>query len=188
MKLIVAQGNPGTQYAQTRHNVGFQALDAFAAAHDASWKLDAKAHAELASTTIDGEKVLLVKPQSFYNDTGMVVRALVDFYKLTPARDVLVIHDELALPFGTIRVRERGSDAGNNGIKSINAHLGGDYWRIRVGIWNELRDRMNDADFVLSRFSAEEQATLPKLIETSVFPLMETFVAEAPFATSVTHE
>ena len=136
IQLIVGLGNIGQEYAQTRHNVGFLVLDAFAVAHDASWKLDTKIRAELASTTINGEKVLLVKPHSFYNDTGMVVRSLVDFYKLTPARDVLVVHDELALPFGTIRVREKGSDAGNNGIKSINTHLGGDYWRIRV----ELRD------------------------------------------------
>ncbi len=188
MKLIIAQGNPGAQYAQTRHNVGFLVLDAFAVAHDASWKLDTKIRAELASTTINGEKMLLVKPHSFYNDTGMVVRSLVDFYKLTPARDVLVVHDELALPFGTIRVREKGSDAGNNGIKSINTHLGGDYWRIRVGVWNEQRNLLDDANFVLSRFSSDEQAILPKLIEASVFPLMETFIAEAPFATSVTHE
>lgn len=188
MKLIFAQGNPGSQYAATRHNVGFIMLDLFAKAHGGSWKAESKFNAELCELTIDGETVLLVKPLSFYNETGLAARMLVDFYKLTPALDVLVIHDELALPFGTIRVREKGSDAGNNGIKSLNAHLGADYWRIRIGIWSELRDRMDDANFVLSRFTKDEQLQLETITSATVLEIIEDFVREKPFSTSITHD
>lgn len=176
MKLLFAQGNPGRQYARTRHNTGFIALDTLAQAQGSSWRTQDKFRADIADITVEGEKVLLVKPLSFYNETGQVARGLVDFYKLNPAEDVLVIHDELALPFGTIRVREKGSDAGNNGIKSLNAHLGESYARLRIGIWNERRDIMDDADFVLSAFSEEETKQLNELIETKVTPLVTAFV------------
>lgn len=188
MKLIFAQGNPGAQYATTRHNVGFLVIDALATAHGGAWKKESKFNAELCKLTIAGEAVLLVKPLSFYNETGLVARSLVDFYKLAPAADVLVIHDELALPFGTVRVREKGSDAGNNGIKSLNSHLGEAYWRIRIGIWNELRDRMDDANFVLSNFSKDEQIQLQAIIDTTILAIIEDFVREKPLATSISHD
>ena len=176
MKLLFAQGNPGRQYAQTRHNAGFITLDALAEAEGAAWRTQDKFHADIAEVSLQGQKVLLVKPLSFYNETGQVARALVDFSKLEPATDVLVIHDELALPFGTIRVRESGSDAGNNGIKSLNAHLGPAYSRIRIGIWNELRDKMDDAAFVLSKFSAEETKGLNEMVKNTITPLITQFV------------
>ena len=160
MKLIFAQGNPGTQYAYTRHNVGFLLLDDFARNNRAEFIKKAKFHADIAEFAAKGEKVLLVKPTTFYNETGQSARLLIDFYKLDPTTDFLVIHDDLALPFGTIRTREKGSDAGNNGIKSLNAHLGPDYKRIRVGIHNQLRERIPDVDFVLSHFSAHEKNAL----------------------------
>ncbi len=176
MKIILAQGNPGSQYERTRHNVGFMALDALAKNHDSTWRSDSKFKADIADIAIDGEKVLLVKPRSFYNETGPVARSIVDFYKLDPSQDVLVIHDELALPFGTIRIREKGSDAGNNGIKSINAHLGQDYSRIRIGIWNELRDQIDDANFVLSAFTQKEAEQLQLLMSDKLIPLTHEFV------------
>ncbi len=175
MKIIFAQGNPGTQYARTRHNVGFMALDTLAHRLTADWGNDTKHKAVIATTTINGEKILLVKPLSFYNETGLVARSLIDFYKLDPARDFLVIHDELALPFGTIRIRKKGSDAGNNGIKSLNAHLGGEYARIRVGIWNEHRDRIDDAAFVLNAFTSEESAELQATIIPKITELIGQF-------------
>lgn len=175
MKLILAQGNPGKQYERTRHNVGFLTLDALVERENASWQPSSKFNADIAELQLNGEKVLLAKPTTFYNETGRTGRAIVDFYKLDPSTDVLVIHDELALPFGTIRVREKGSDAGNNGIKSLNAHLGADYARIRIGVWNELRDRINDADFVLSKFTKDESEQLTKQIETIAFPLIDSF-------------
>jgi PTH1 family peptidyl-tRNA hydrolase len=176
MKLIFAQGNPGRQFSRTRHNTGFITLDTLAEAHNGTWKTSDKFRADIAEITLNGEKTLLVKPLSFYNETGQVARGLVDFYKLNPTEDILVIHDELALPFGTIRVREKGSDAGNNGIKSLNAHLGENYPRIRIGIWSERRDLMDDADFVLSAFSEEEMKQLEENIAPRVATLIEAFI------------
>ncbi len=177
MKLIFAQGNPTKQYERTRHNVGFMVLDALATSQQATWQASSKYRADIAEIQLGGQKTLLVKPSSYYNETGSVARAIVDFYKLTPANDVLVIHDELALPFGKVRVRTSGSDAGNNGIKSLNAHLGPDYLRIRIGIWNELRDQIDDANFVLSAFTKNEATKLTQLIDTTVLPLVEKFAA-----------
>lgn len=175
MKLIFAQGNPTKQYERTRHNVGFMVLDALAESGQATWQASSKFKADVAEIQLGGQKALLVKPSSYYNETGSVARAIVDFYKLTPAEDVLVIHDDLALPFGTVRVRASGSDAGNNGIKSLNAHLGPHYARIRIGIWNELRDQIDDANFVLSAFTKNEATKLAQLIDATVVPLVEKF-------------
>lgn len=177
MKIIFAQGNPDLKYKNTRHNAGFLALDALGEKYDAEWRAIDKYKGLISNITIDGEKVTLVKPLSYYNDTGMVARLLIDYYKLTPADDFLVIHDDLALPFGTIRIRESGSDAGNNGIKSLNAHLGDNYRRIRVGIWTELRDRMNDVNFVLGNFSKDEHDKLTKDILPKTTELIEKFVS-----------
>ena len=184
MKFVFAQGNPDLKYAGTRHNTGFVALDAFADKHDALWKDTDKFKARLAEVIIDGEKVLLIKPLSFYNDTGLVARQILDFYKADPENDLLVIHDDLALPLGTIRVRIKGSDAGNNGIKSLNAHVGPFYSRIRVGIWTEMRDRMDDVDFVLGKFSAHEQKVLEKDIFPHVIKLIDRFLSGTLEATS----
>jgi len=176
MKLIFAQGNPDEQYSATRHNVGFQVLEAFAAKQGTAFKAKPKFLANIAELSKEGEKVLLVKPTTFYNETGQSARTLVDFYKLNPATDVLVIHDDLALPFGTLRTREKGSDAGNNGIKSLNAHIGHEYARLRIGIYNDLRDRMDDADFVLSRFSKEEAEALLLDIFKKTDQIIESFL------------
>jgi len=184
MKIIFAQGNPGKQYERTRHNIGFMVLDALASKESATWRTDSKFKADITEVHLEGEKTLLVKPLSFYNETGQVARALIDFYKLNPAQDFLVIHDELALPFGTIRVREKGSDAGNNGIKSLNSHLGPDYMRIRIGIWDESRDKMDDAAFVLSAFSTEEIETLKSAIQAPVISFIFAFIGGTLSASS----
>jgi len=165
MKIIFAQGNPGVEYAHTRHNVGFLLLDDFAKKHGAEFAKKSKFHAEIAEFNTRGEKIILVKPLTFYNETGQAARALIDFYKIQPAQDFLVIHDDLVLPFGTIRTRNSGRDAGNNGIKSLNAHLGDQYARIKIGIYNELRDRIPDADFVLAHLTANERTHLKTLYE-----------------------
>lgn len=177
MKLIFAQGNPDTKFSQTRHNVGFAVLDTLAASLEAKWTPKVKFRADIAEVIISGEKVLLIKPTTYYNETGISARALVDFYSLDSLTDVLVIHDDLALPFGTIRTRAQGSDAGNNGIKSLNSHLGPDYHRVRVGIWNDLRDRMEDAEFVLSKFSKNESETLTSDIIPHIINDIEQFCA-----------
>lgn len=163
MKLIFAQGNPGPQYDGTRHNAGFYMIDRFAGEQGGIWNEKSKYAALISELNVGGEKILLAKPTTFYNETGRSARALADFYKLDPAEDILVIHDELALPFGTVRTRSSGSDAGNNGIKSLNVALGQDYRRIRIGIYNGLRDRVDDVDFVIGKFSKEEAGKLPEI-------------------------
>ncbi|HEX7484459.1 MAG TPA: aminoacyl-tRNA hydrolase [Candidatus Saccharimonadales bacterium] len=184
MKVIFAQGNPGTQYKNTRHNVGFLVVDSLASQHRADFIKKPKFHAEIAEVNIAGEKTLLVKPSTFYNETGQSARLITDFYKLSVKDDFLVIHDDLALPLGTLRVREKGSDAGNNGIKSLNAHLGANYSRIRVGIYNDLRDRVHDADFVLSGFTKAESDVLSSTITPKVIELIEAFCAGSLATTS----
>jgi len=176
MKLIFAQGNPGTTYERTRHNVGFLAVDFYAAEKAAVFQPKSKFHADIAEITVHGEKVLLVKPTTFYNETGQAARLLADFYKLETT-DILVIHDELALPFGTLRTREKGSDAGNNGIKSLSAHLGENYARIRVGTWNEIADKQDAFDFVLSKFNADEMNKLHSDIFPKIAEIIDDFIA-----------
>lgn len=175
MKLILAQGNPGTKFDGTRHNVGFAAIDFYAEKAGVTFQPKPKFDANIADLTVEGEKVLLVKPTTYYNETGRTARALVDFYKLETS-DVLVIHDELALPFGTLRTREKGSDAGNNGIKSLNAHLGEQYARIRVGIWNEIADKQGSFDFVLGKFTSDESTKLQGDILPKISQLVDEFV------------
>lgn len=182
MKLILAQGNPGAQYTGTRHNIGWSLLDQLFP--DATFHPRSKFFADVAEVTIAGEKVLLVKPTTFYNETGRTARALVDFYKLDPATNVLVIHDDLSLPFGTIRVRDKGSDAGNNGIKSLTAHIGPEYWRIRIGIGDERREQTSDADFVLSRLSVAAIGHLHEKIIPVVTEMIAKFCDSTLLATS----
>ena len=175
MKLILSQGNPGSKYTATRHNTGFLIIDQIAEQLGAKFVERSKFSGLIAEVQIAGQKVLLVKPTTYYNETGQAARQLVDFYKLNPQEDVLVIHDDIALPFGSVRVRAKGSSAGNNGIKSLNAHLGEDYNRIRVGISNELKLRMQDnVSFVLAPFTKSEMTAL----SDSVAPCVKQLVAD----------
>lgn len=163
MKVVIGLGNPEDKYTGTRHNVGFFVLDHFAKVHEVSFQQKAKFKALVAEFQLSDEKVLLVKPTTFYNNVGESYRAVIDFYNVAP-EDVLVVADDLALPFGTLRTRGGGSDAGNNGIKSINAHGGEDTNRLRIGVSNELRAHIGDVDFVLSKFSKAETETLLEMI------------------------
>lgn len=175
MKLILAQGNPEPEYTASRHNVGFTILNSLATKLNTKWTDKPKFHAIMTEVNIGGEKVVLVKPTTYYNETGISARAIIDFYKLDPTTDLLVIHDDLALPFGTIRVRRQGSDGGNNGIKSINSHVDPIYTRIRIGTHNELREKMGDVDFVLAKFSADEVIQLEKKITPQTITLINQF-------------
>ena len=171
MKLILGQGNPGKNYTKTRHNLGFIALDYLAEKFAGSWQAKSKWQAEIAEVSLFNETVLLVKPTCFYNLTGEVVRQIGDFYKLDFTHDILVICDDLALDFGSLRVRQQGSDGGNNGLKSIITHIGQNFWRLRIGTKNPLATQIASANFVLSKLSADEQAALPTIyqkIETIV--------------------
>lgn len=173
MKLIFAQGNPGNNYASSRHNTGWRFIDAFAAKHDLKFNSKSKFQADIAEYTTATEKVLLVKPTTFYNQTGQSLRAIIDFYKIT-ARDCLIVYDDLALPIGTIRTRYGGSSAGNNGIKSINTHVGEDTARLRIGIFDP--DTPGDTlDSVLGAFTTAQLDKLSSL-ESDVLNIFTDFI------------
>ena len=184
MKIIFAQGNPGSDYNNTRHNVGFAVLDKLVLKLESKWETKSKFNSLIAEVKIADKKVLLVKPNTFYNDAGTSARKLVDFYKFDSVEDLLVIHDDLALPFGTLRVRKQGSDAGNNGIKSINSHIGENYTRIRIGISNDIHKKIEDTDFVLGKFTAAESEKLEKTIIPQTIDLINNFCNENLQATS----
>lgn len=175
MKLILGLGNPEERYKNTRHNIGFRILDKYGADKGTEFQQKDKFRAHVAELNVGGEKVILAKPTTYYNNVGESARLISDFYKIDPV-DILVIHDELALPFGTIRTRAGGSDAGNNGIKSIIQHIGPNTSRIRFGIYNELRDRIDDADFVLSNFTKAEDEVLAELSKKAA-AIIDDFIA-----------
>ena len=132
--------------------------DFYAKDHGLKWKIEKKFGALM---TRDGD-VLFAKPQLFYNLTGQSVASIMKFYKISN-KDLLIICDDLNMEFGKIRFRGQGSDGGNNGLKSIISHIGSDFARLRIGTSNELKGKMPDADFVLSRFSKDEQSQLPTI-------------------------
>jgi PTH1 family peptidyl-tRNA hydrolase len=164
--LIVGLGNPGPRYAATRHNVGFMVVDELARRH--GMRLAGRqANAHYARGEIAGQKVILAQPQTFMNNSGQAVRALASYYKVPPER-VLIIYDEVALPTGTIRIREKGSSAGHNGVKSVIQHMGTENIpRIRVGVDRPSDPRHNQIDWVLGRFTKEEQPLIEDAISRS---------------------
>lgn len=154
MKLFIGLGNPGADYAAHRHNIGFRALDAIAAAHSFSpWKSAFKG--QIAEGRLGLEKVLLLKPQTFMNLSGDSVQAAAQFYKIAP-EDMLVFHDELDLAPGILRLKSGGGHAGHNGLRSLHSHLGADYRRLRIGIGHP-GDKAAVARYVLSPFSKAEE-------------------------------
>ena len=165
MKVILALGNPGDKYTNTRHNAGFLTIDKFASEQEKTFSNKPKFFADIAELNISGEKILLVKPNTYYNEVGIAARAILDFYKLT-LDDLLIIHDDTALDFGKIRVRKGGRDAGSNGLKSLYAHIGSDFWHIRIGTDSLLRKQIGSVDFVLSKFNSDEQ----KILQSWIFP------------------
>ena len=175
MKVILALGNPGEKYVHTRHNAGFLVIDQLAAEQGVQFSNKPKFSADIAELNMSGEKILLVKPTTYYNDSGIAARAILDFYKLT-LDDVLIIHDDTALDFGKIRVRKGGRDAGSNGLKSLHAHIGSDFWHIRIGTDNLLRRQIGDVDFVLSKFNADEQKILCDWTIPEAIKLIGTFL------------
>ena len=175
MKVILALGNPGDKYTNTRHNAGFLTIDKFAAELNVNFINKPKFSADIAELNISGEKILLVKPNTYYNEVGIAARAIMDFYKLT-LDDLLIIHDDTDLDFGKIRVRKGGRDAGSNGLKSLHAHIGSDFWHIRIGTDNLLRRQIGDVDFVLSKFNTDERKILRDWTIPEAIKLIGTFL------------
>ena len=171
--LVVGLGNIGNEYDDTRHNVGFAAVDRFAADHDFSgWinKKDLRCH--MATAQLGETKVIAIKPTTLMNLSGEAVQAVGSFYKIGP-ENVVVVHDELDIPFGQIRTRVGGGAAGHNGIKSITQHLGEAYGRVRIGIGPKLHDTQDSADFVLAKFSKEQAGQIPNLTREASATLSE---------------
>lgn len=160
MRLIIGLGNPGTQYNFTRHNFGFLALDFYAKIHQLDWQKP-----KFGAIWLKQGSTILVKPQTFYNESGQAVQAFANFYKVAP-EDILVVCDDFDLEFGTLRYREHGSSGGNNGLKSVTTHLGTDQFpRLRLGTNNlAVRQHVGDINFVLGHFTADEKARLPDLL------------------------
>jgi len=162
MWLIVGLGNPGSQYQRNRHNIGFMAVDEIVCRHNFSGSKK-KFQALLSEGEIGGEKVLVLKPQTYMNLSGQSVQQAASFYKI-PLDQVVVFHDELDLAFGKIRVKFSGGAAGHNGLRSIDDHLGKDYWRVRLGIGHP-GDKEFVTRHVLSDFAKSDKLWLEKLLE-----------------------
>lgn len=163
MWLIVGLGNPGARYESTRHNCGFMVVEELALRVQAQFK-ERESEALIARANIEGQRVLLAKPQTFMNESGIAVSGLKRKYDVA-LDEVLVITDELALPLGTIRLRRSGSAGGHNGLKSIIARLGSDEFpRLRLGIGSD-HPFDDAADYVLGEFSRREREVLPTMID-----------------------
>lgn len=182
MKLIVGMGNPGPQYARTRHNAGFMVVDRLAAKHAAGQTPRGRFHGVCVEAEVAGEKCLLLKPTTFMNLAGQAVAEPVNFYKIDPTKDLLVVIDDIYLPVGAVRIKPGGGTGGHNGLESIQRALGGDFYpRLRVGAG--LRPSggkppfIDQADYVLSRFSEDEQQDLELGLGKSV-EAVETFVSK----------
>jgi len=160
MKLIVGFGNPGREYLWTRHNFGHISLDFYAKLHKLEWGNSIKYKADILKT----KDAIFMKSHLFYNEVGLPVRRIVDFYKIKPS-DILVICDDFNIPFGTTRLRAKGSDGGNNGLKSMITHLGtSDFARLRLGTDAARRETIGDSDFVLSKFTTAEKSDMPAVL------------------------
>ena len=169
MRLLVGLGNPGPRYAYNRHNIGFLALDDIVERQGLSaWRK--RFQGEVAEGSIGGERVLALKPMTFMNESGRAVGEAMRFHKLSPS-DVIVLYDEIELAPGKLRVKQGGGAAGHNGIRSIDSHIGPDYWRVRLGVGHPgLKHLVHP--HVLSNFSDEDEAWLD--------PLLEAVAKEAP--------
>lgn len=162
--LVVGLGNPGPAYERTRHNVGFLVADSLAERVGGRFTAHKKSGADLLQARLDGRQVLIAKPRSFMNLSGRPVAALARFFSVPPT-EVVVVHDELDLPFGEIRLKRGGGEGGHNGLRSVSGALTTkDYLRTRIGIGRP-PGRQDPADFVLKPFSAAERKELPTVVE-----------------------
>lgn len=160
-KLVVGLGNVGKKYEKTRHNAGFLCLDHAVKLASGEWKEKKSLKCLLSEVKVGDKRVLFIKPTTLMNLSGDAVQAVKQFYKIDN-KDILVVHDELALPFGSLRIRAGGSDAGNNGIKSVSTAIGQDYARLRIGIANKAI-KEDATEYVLKNFSKEEQGHFKEL-------------------------
>ncbi len=163
--LIVGLGNIGKNYVGTRHNIGFDALDNFAKKQDfPDWINKKDLKCELTSHTLGNNKIILIKPTTFMNVSGVALHAVQHFYRIDNSK-TLVVHDELDIDFGSIRTRIGGKSAGHNGIKSLIEHCGEDFGRVRIGVGPKSPEKIASEDFVLGKFSKEQKENLKLLLQ-----------------------
>jgi len=172
IRLIVGLGNPGPEYAQTRHNAGFWLADLLAERHGGGFRAERKFAAELAAVRIEGGDVILLKPQTFMNRSGTSVQAAAAYFKI-PVEQVLVAHDDLDLQPGDARLKLDGGHGGHNGLRSLISHLGTAFWRLRLGIGHP-GNRAEVIDYVLKRPSREDEALIRTAVAEAadVIPIM----------------
>src|SRR3990167_9809185 len=182
--LVLGLGNPSKQYGGTRHNIGFEVLDQFAAVNDfPGWTTRKDLKCQLTVANLGENRVILCKPATFMNLSGEAMQAVQHFYRVYN-HQTLAVYDELAVPFGQLRTRLGGSDAGNNGVKSLTQHLGEDFGRLRIGIGSERAQKAEASDFVLGKFSKAEQEILPKILQEANALITEyIFGGESPHNT-----
>ena len=171
MRLLVGLGNPGSRYNGNRHNIGFMALDAIARRYDFSGERS-RFNAFASEGHIEGEKIVALKPQTFMNLSGDAVLPALQFFKLAPA-DIVVLHDEIDLPLARVRIKRGGGAAGHNGLRSIDAAIGPDYWRIRIGVGHP-GEQGRVKGFVLDNFSTDELPDVARVLDAiaEAIPLM----------------
>ncbi len=174
MKLIVGLGNPGNEYNLTRHNFGFLALDFYSKTRGLEFEKSEKFRAKW----LKSGQVIFIEPQTYYNDVGSSIQEFMSYYKI-PLSNLLILCDDFNLDFGTLRYREKGTDGGNNGLKSTIRSLNTtDFKRLRLGTANNaLRKKMGDVDFVLGRFTSEEREKLPEIL-TDITKRIDDFIQE----------
>jgi len=181
--LIIGLGNPGKEYAGTRHNIGFAVLDEFAAKNDfPGWVAKKDLKCQLTSATLGESRVVLCKPETFMNNSGEAAQAVQRFYRVYN-QHTLAVYDELAIPLGSLRSRLGGSDAGHNGVKSLIQHLGDDFGRLRIGVGSDVSKKAVATDFVLGKFTKQEQPILPQIIREA-----NAMITEFIFSGELPHE
>ena len=182
MYVIAGLGNPGAKYENTRHNIGFMAVDAIAAKNHISVQ-EKKHKALLGKGMLGSEKVLLVKPQTFMNLSGESIREIIDYYKIEEKTELIVISDDISLAPGALRIRKKGSAGGHNGLKNIIAHLGTDQFpRVRVGVGAPAHPDHEMIDWVIGAFTAQEKKAVEEAVDRAVdaaLCVMERGVQEA---------
>ena len=173
LKLVVGLGNPGRKYARTRHNAGWWFIDALLAQHKGSWRHERQLQVELARVDTGTADLWLAKPQTFMNRSGAPVIALASFYRIEPP-EILVVHDEIDLPPGVARFKLGGGHGGHNGVRDVIAHLGPDFWRLRLGVGHPgAKDQVLDA--VLDRPQAAEQQLIDEAMQRALDCIPELF-------------
>jgi PTH1 family peptidyl-tRNA hydrolase len=185
LKIIVGLGNPGAEYARTRHNAGFWLVDELARRHGGTFRHEGKHQGELARVRIGGEELWLLKPMTFMNRSGGPVSSVLGFYKLAPAQ-MLVAHDEIDLPGGTVRLKDGGGHGGHNGLRDIISAQGDGFWRLRIGVGHPGAAK-EVVDFVLTQASKSEQNDIDDSVRAGADAIEEMLRSGAQIAMNKLH-